>query len=186
MGIFTRIARLCKSDLHGVMDQLEDKHLLLKQYLREMEDDLKQKKARLTLMGQTARDMERDLQERQQSIGRLEADLNLAVTRDKDDIARMLIRKRRTLEAGCIRLQHRLDRLAEEQGALQEKVERQTLQYEQLKVNATAFEQQAEQQRTDGSDVFDDAPLQWATPSDEEIELELLQRKEDLKSGGES
>ena len=32
MGIMTRIMRLCKADLHGVMDQLEDKELLLKQY----------------------------------------------------------------------------------------------------------------------------------------------------------
>ena len=42
MGLFSRITRLCRSDLHGVMDQLEDKNLLLKQYLREMEEALEE------------------------------------------------------------------------------------------------------------------------------------------------
>ena len=43
MGIMSRMLRLWKADLHGVMDQLEDKALVLKQYLREMEVSLKQK-----------------------------------------------------------------------------------------------------------------------------------------------
>ena len=34
MGIMTRFMRLCKADMHGVIDRLEDKGLLLKQYLR--------------------------------------------------------------------------------------------------------------------------------------------------------
>ena len=76
MGIMTRMLRLCKADVHGVMDQLEDKGLLLKQYLREMETSLGHKGAagrtRLTqrigrLTGQIARHgqemdkLERDL-----------------------------------------------------------------------------------------------------------------------------
>ena len=32
MGIFSRMVKLCTADLHGVMDQLEDKGLLLKQH----------------------------------------------------------------------------------------------------------------------------------------------------------
>ncbi len=184
MGIFSRLVRLCRSDLHGVMDQLEDKDLLLKQYLREMGDDLNQKKARLARMTQTGQEIERDLAGRRKTLEQLETDLNLSVTREKDDIARMLIRKRRTLEAGCVRLQHQLERLREELGGLAETLEQQTLQYEQLKVKAAAFHQQAEQNRAETPDVFDEAPFQWASPSEEEIELELLQRKEALNTGG--
>ena len=33
MSIMTRFVRIFKADIHGVMDQLEDKGLLLKQYL---------------------------------------------------------------------------------------------------------------------------------------------------------
>jgi len=37
MGITTRLVRIFKADLHGVMDQLEDQGLLLKQHLRDMQ-----------------------------------------------------------------------------------------------------------------------------------------------------
>ena len=48
MGIMTRMLRLCKADVHGVMDQLEDKGLLLKQYLREMETSLGHKEQQIS------------------------------------------------------------------------------------------------------------------------------------------
>ena len=47
MGVMTRIFRLFKADLHGVMDQVEDKTLLLKQCVREMEGSLQEKRQRL-------------------------------------------------------------------------------------------------------------------------------------------
>jgi len=40
MAILTRIIQLFKADIHGVMDQLEDQGLLLKQHLRDMEESL--------------------------------------------------------------------------------------------------------------------------------------------------
>ena len=52
MGIMTRMLRLCKADVHGVMDQLEDKGLLLKQYLREMETSLGHKEQQVNALTQ--------------------------------------------------------------------------------------------------------------------------------------
>jgi hypothetical protein len=43
MAILARIIRLFKADIHGVMDQIEDQGLLLKQHLRDMEDSLVQR-----------------------------------------------------------------------------------------------------------------------------------------------
>jgi phage shock protein A len=47
MGILTRIVRICKADIHGVMDHIEDQGLLLKQHLRDMEKALSEKEAGL-------------------------------------------------------------------------------------------------------------------------------------------
>ena len=47
MGIATRITKIFKADIHGVMDQIEDQGLMLKQHLRDMEEALIQKKAQL-------------------------------------------------------------------------------------------------------------------------------------------
>ena len=50
MAIITRMIRLFKADIHGVMDQIEDQGLLLKQHLRDMEATLVQKEAGLKKM----------------------------------------------------------------------------------------------------------------------------------------
>ena len=48
MGLLTRALRLCKADLHGVMDQIENRELLLKQHLRDMQAALMRNEAELS------------------------------------------------------------------------------------------------------------------------------------------
>ena len=40
MALINRVARLFKADFHAVLDQIEEPELLLKQAVREMEDEL--------------------------------------------------------------------------------------------------------------------------------------------------
>lgn len=120
MGIASRLIRLCKADLHGVMDQIEDRELLLKQYLREMEEALAVKKEHLErLMARRTR-AERDLVSYRDKVGALEEDIALAVAREKDDIARMLIRKKYPLGQGVENLETRRQHLQAEIDAAEE------------------------------------------------------------------
>jgi phage shock protein A len=184
MAILSRMMRLFKADVHGVMDQLEDKGLLLKQCLREMEASLEDKEARLSRVEEAVRQAKGDLAQREEEVQKLENDLDLAVRKEKDDIARMLIRKRRSLQGSCEQLKHQIEVLTQERGRLSETLARQRLQYDQLKVKVAAFRQQA---RPEGFDdiITSDGPSQaWRAPTEEEIELELLQRKEAMQEGG--
>ena len=72
MAIMTRLLRLWKADLHGVMDRMEDKGLLLKQYLREMEESLREKQARQQLLSRSLHQLEWDLEHRMQEVEKLE------------------------------------------------------------------------------------------------------------------
>ena len=63
MGLFTRMVRLCKADMHGVMDQMEDRGLLLKQHLRDMETALHQKEIYLKQMTHTKKQLEQAAKE---------------------------------------------------------------------------------------------------------------------------
>ena len=186
MGVFSRIFRLCKADLHGVMDQLEDKSLLLKQYLREMEESLKVKEARMDQIDLSSRQIKQDLALREQEIRKFDQDLDLAVRKDKDEIARMIIRKRRTLQGGSARLQHQLEQLTEEKSRAGAILDQQRLQYDQLKVKASVFCRQAEQSRFEDAFETMEAGFAWQPPSEEEIELELLQCKDKIRQGGAS
>jgi len=79
MAIMTRLLRLWKADMHGVMDQLEDKALLLKQCLREMETSLRQKQARLEQLRRNLEQLVNDQTLRLQEQEKLETDIALAV-----------------------------------------------------------------------------------------------------------
>ena len=184
MGILSRMLRLCKADVHGVMDQLEDKGLLLKQALREMEAGLKAKDKRLAHISGRCRQIERELSARREEIKKLEKDLDLAVSREKDEIARMLIRKRRMLQSSCDQLTGQMVELTEEQNALSETLGQQRMRYDQLKIKVAAFCQQTESKAFEEAAESIDPAYGWKAPSEEEIELELLQRKEAIAQGG--
>ena len=186
MAIMTRMFRLFKADMHGVMDQLEDKGLLIKQYLREMETSLHQKNARFEQLKKSCRQIERDMDLRKEEMKKLEKDLDLAVGKEKDDIARMLIRKRKSLESTGSHLKQQLDLLTEEHLKLEEVINAQRLQYDQFKIKADAYFRQAKDYAEDEGPMDMNGLDRINTPSEEEIELELLQRKEALSQGGAS
>ena len=179
MAIMSRIVRIFQADIHGVMDQIEDKGLLLKQYLREMEEELAKKEARLTDLRAARTQSGRDRERLSREIEQLEGDVTAAVTRDKDDIARMLIRKQKSLTASRNEIDRQLENLDEEIRELSETVESQGLAYEDLKVKAADFVHRAQKRAWYETSALAAA----AGPSDEEVELELIRRKAALEGG---
>ena len=87
MGILTRIVRLCKADIHGVMDQLEDQGLLLRQHLRDMENALSQKEARLNKMEVSRRQAQQEYDKYKRESEKMEQDLTASIEKKRDDIA---------------------------------------------------------------------------------------------------
>jgi phage shock protein A len=184
MGIMTRMLRLCKADVHGVMDQLEDKGLLLKQYLREMETSLEHKAHLVGSLTRRHDDLTGQVARHGEEMEKLERDLTLALKKEKDDIARMLIRRRRALENACRHLNEQMEAIAREKSQLVKTLSDQRLQYETLKAKADTY------CRRSADRLFETAahphidPLYPDHPIDEEIELELLERREALQKGG--
>lgn len=162
----------------------EDKPLLFKQYLREMEETLHATEAHLAQLQQTAKQLQREVDLRGQELDLLETDLDLALRKEKDEIAKVLIRRRRAQHALREQLLRQIQSLEEECGHLTAKIREQRLQYDQLKIKAAAASRlAAHADRNAAGSTCTTDPI-WSTPSDEEIELELIQRKEALREGG--
>ena len=180
MGIATRIVKIFKADIHGVMDQLEDQGLLLKQYLRDMEEALNQKDARLTKKIALRNQVQKEHDKYDQQYRALDHDLTVAVEKGKDDIARMLIRKTKPLGSLCDELAGQVATLDEEISQFKEHLSEQRLQYEQLKIRAAEYFHRTERQGRE-KDMLDIIPNNIPGElSEDEIELELLKRKEAL------
>ncbi len=181
MGIATRMIRLCKADLHGVMDQIEDRELLLRQSLREMEEVLSQKRAQLHGLCAQKTHVERELSILEDKIKAMEEDIALAVARQKDDIARMLIKKIYPLRQSAEDLEVRLGRLDAEVEDRQETYAHQTAVHAQIRRRAAVAGV-----RGTNLDAFpgrQGSHDRRSEPSEEEIELELLLHKEALQAG---
>ena len=183
MGLFTRMVRLCKADMHGVMDQMEDHGLLLKQHLRDMETALHQKEIYLKQMTHSKHQMEQDRENCKRRIEKIEKEITVAIEKDKDDIARMLIRKLTPLTTHSDELEQHTRKMAMEIIHLGECLERQRMEYRQLSLSASAYFHAArEKQWQHGLPVNGPLNIQ-AELNEEEIELALLRRKEAHKGG---
>ena len=183
MGILSRAVRLCKADLHGVMDQMEDKDLLLRQHLREMQAAMTERQARIDRLEETLRTGKRNRSQAAQQLQNLEEDLDRAVARGRDDIARMLIRKVFPMRKGLAQMDQRLEETAQCLDEEQDRLGVQRLAYDETRQRVAAARERAR----NAALMPDMEPAEagghsWA-PSEEEIEWELLQRKEAAGSG---
>jgi phage shock protein A len=186
MGLLTRALRLCKADLHGVMDQIENRELLLKQHLRDMQAALMRNEAELSRICRARDQARQECEKADKRREGLEMDLEIALKNDKDDIGRMLIKKLKPLTGIQADRRRHIDRLSDDIKQLRDKIEQQQLQYEQLQQKATQYFHHVEQNRWEDFPPADLPGFAAHDLSEEEIELELLQRKEAIKGGATS
>jgi phage shock protein A len=177
--------RLCKADIHGVMDQLEDKGLVLKQYLRDMEKELDQKEARLKKMVLSRDQAERDHEKHARECAKIEQDVTVAIEKDKDDIARTLIKKLKSIGHHQDELERHMESLDKEITKFENCLHEQRLQHEHLQLRSAEYFRGAERQAWEKVMANASPPGAGREPSEEEIEIELLQRKEALRGGEE-
>ncbi len=183
MTILNRFIKLCKADIHGVMDEIEDRGLLLKQCLRDMETSLTDKKARLDQLTASRAQAEKEFEIRQGELEKLEADVTAAIGKERDDIARLLIKKVNRLRRHQLAMQRHLTAVAEDISRLQDTIDSQQQELATIKLQAATFFHCREMEPGINS-----AAVGWLSdtapdPSEEEIELELLRRKDALRGG---
>ncbi|UCF90628.1 MAG: PspA/IM30 family protein [Desulfobacterales bacterium] len=183
MSLIPRVVKLVKADIHAFLDRLEDQGQLLKQHLRDMEEALDRKELQLNQLTVTRRQIQQQHASYRQPIAQLDQDVAAAIRRDKEDIARLLIRKQKMLIGVQDKLGRQGETLDQEIAQLRERLAQQRIQYAQIKRRARAYLRSASRK----PDGLPDPP--W-TPSrslteiaEAEVELEFLQRKEALKGG---
>ena len=94
MALINRISRLFKADFHAVLDQIEEPEALLKQAIRDMEDDLAGSEQSIanSLHQQDVMAARRD--EIHTSVNDLDQQLDFCFESGKEDLSRSLIRKK--------------------------------------------------------------------------------------------
>ncbi len=168
MRLLDRVAVLLKADAHGVVESLEERSLLLKQYLREAEIGLDRDRARLEALREEHKALNDRLERESEAVRRIDEDIALALDGGKEELARFAIRqllpRRREVEALTAHLEQRRTQI----DAAVQRLEEQNRRYEDLKARV----------RSDLSLPRDGAPwCESGAVAEEEVELELMRRR---------
>jgi phage shock protein A len=178
MALINRISRLFKADFHAVLDQIEEPEALLKQAIRDMEDDLASAEQRVTLCAHDQEALAGQKRELKNTITEFDTQLDLCFESEKDDLAKSLIRKK--LEAD--RVLKRLDSqyttnekyLKEQRTLLKEN----GAALESLRQKAELFAHRAPAHSNNGTEFVDIASMtREMSVGDDEIEIAYLHEK---------
>jgi len=175
--LFDRITTLLKADAHGVIESLEERSLLLKQYVREAEIELNQKHARLEAVREDEKRLREQLARQEDEVRSLDEDVALALAAGKDDLARFAIRRLLPRRNEVTALHAQIEQRRAEGQALAERVAAQQAQFDSLRTRVRAELARA-------SEVSPSAG--WPCDpvvADEEVEIELMRRRQSAGGG---
>ena len=173
MALITRISRLFQADFHAVLDRIEEPDVLLRQAVREMEEELARDEQRSKILkheqGQlTAR--ESDLE---QSLHEIEEQLDVCFDSGKDDLARTSIRRKLETQRFC-------KGLARKRQALQETIDDLDTRLRENRTRLESMRQKAELLAEENARArpADNWTLPEITVRDEDVEVAFLREKQ--------
>jgi len=179
MGFIDRFITLARADAHGVLDSLEDEGLVLRQCLREAEAELSQNQAR---RDELVHWLEKLGAQREALAGRtheLDGEVRLAVEEGEEELARFSIRRLLATQRQRDGLEDQAQEAADELKRLAERVAMQESELAELSqkvANHTARER-ATDAGCSSSVAENESPH---LIRDEEVELELLRRRQQV------
>ena len=94
MALITRISKLFTADRHAVLDRIEEPEVLLRQAIREMEEDLARSEQRVKWLKHEQENLETRRDDIEQSIEEIDGELDVCFESGKDDLARSLIKRK--------------------------------------------------------------------------------------------
>jgi phage shock protein A len=173
MALITRLSRLFRADFHAVLDQIEEPELLLRQAIREMEDDLAAREQRIRVATHQQGELRTRKQELSQSLTELDAELDLCFTSKKTDLARSLIRRKLEAERLVRHLAHRESTTEKYLGEQRSTVEEHRMTLDGLRQKAEIFTRRSREPSVDACALGGSG----LAVSDDEVEVAFLREE---------
>lgn len=174
MAIIDRLGRLFRADVHAVLDRLEAPEILLKQAIRDMEEELASDAARLKARELDLAQGRARAEQLGAALAKLASELDLAFGADNDALVRTLLKRRIETERLAALVARRCAALESGLAASREKHAERRRELDALRQKAELFETQAAPAEGCGASV--DA-AEFAV-SDADVELALLRERQ--------
>ena len=173
MALITRVTRLFRADFHAVLDRVEEPDILLRQAIREMEEDLARDEHAYRRHERERGHLLKKASELQQAHTALADELDVCFAADKEDLARTLIRRKLETERSLKLLDRRQDAVASQLDQLSQRLEENRNRYEGMRQKAELFDEQ--QREPDFADDWSDIDVRVR---DEDVEVALLKERQ--------
>ncbi|MFW2440402.1 MAG: PspA/IM30 family protein [Arenicellales bacterium] len=177
MALITRVSRLFQADLHAVLDRIEEPDILLKQAVREMEDELLRDEQRLKLLQHEQSQMQVRESELEQSLVEIGQELDICFESGKEKLAKAMVRRKleaqglkRVLSRKCTDLGETISRLETQQKEYQMRLDNMRQKAELLT---------EEQDRNDSAGGW---PSATVSIQDEDVEVAFLREKKNRRA----
>lgn len=95
MGIFDRISRLVRANVNDALDGAEDPEKMLEQLIRDMAVEIRQARGQVASMIAQEKELAADKAEAERQAAEWQRRAQLAVSQNKDDLAREALRRKR-------------------------------------------------------------------------------------------
>jgi len=130
MGIFSRLSDIINSNLNAMCDSAEDPEKMIRLIIKEMEDTLVEVRSASAKILADKKTQERQLRSLQIQAATWEEKAKLALSKDREDLARAALNEKRRVEADAVALEGELmladehiQQLHDEVGQLQAKLD---------------------------------------------------------------
>ena len=193
MAIANRITRLFRADVHAVLDIIEEPEAILKQAIREMQEALDLKRARLARDQKTSHALDGTRSYLKEQLSKVEKDLQLCLKEGNEELARKIVGRKLAYEKHGAAVDQRISNLEKAVEQQTREIELQQGQLESIVEKAKMFVPTAEEDSPFSvaeSILFTADAARGYTGSggmqvsEEEVELEWIRLRDSLAEGG--
>lgn len=172
MGIFNRIGRLWKADLHGIIDSLEEPRAILKQALRDMQEEIESTTAHLEALKSEEERLAKRRSRLEESRAETARQVDVAFGAEDQKLARTFVRKRLELDRMTEHLNQRLAEIAADRAAAEQRLAGQKEQYQRVAEKAELLSDVEQKRETAGEEPGSDLFV-----SEHDVEVAMLEER---------
>jgi phage shock protein A len=173
MALINRVTRLFRADFHAVLDRVEEPEILLRQAIREMEEDLARDEQTYQRHEREREQLVKRESEFKQLTRSLAEELDVCFSADKEDLARALMRRKLETERSLQLLIRRRETIATQLNRLAQRLEENRSRCESMRQKAALFDEQ--NRVTDTADAWSGIDVRVR---DEDVEVALLKERQ--------
>jgi phage shock protein A len=175
MALINRMSRLLTADFHAVLDRIEEPEALLRQAIREMDEELARAEQHAKRLGLERDELIGRREKLESSLGDLEAQLDVCFASANEALARRLVKRKLEAERFGKHLAERLDANGKALAAQQTTLAEQREQLDVLRQKAELLTETAEPL----APGFGEDPLaNRCAIGDDEVEVAYLRERQ--------